>query len=219
MQAKEYPRQYEWKPSPTWYALGRAVFGLLFHTIWPLTAKGSEYVPRRGSAIIISNHVSMLDPFVIGYGAGRRVNYMAKEELFRNKFLGFLLRRLGAFPVDRTRRDAASLRTALTVLKSDELLGMFPEGTRSTSGGLLEFRTGALRLASRTRAPIIPAAVIGTERALPSKKLFRPARIAVHFGRPVELTELFDSPKDPEAMHRAIENMMAAVQALHESID
>jgi 1-acyl-sn-glycerol-3-phosphate acyltransferase len=219
MQPTEQNKQYEWKPSPAWYAIGRAVFALLFHTLWPLTIKGSEHVPRKGSAVIIANHVSMVDPFVIGYGAGRRVNFMAKEELFRNKLLGWLIRRLGAFPVDRARRDPASLRTALIVLRSDELLGMFPEGTRSTSGGLLEFRTGALRLASRTRAPIVPAAVIGTERALPPKKFIRPARIAVHFGPPIELTELFDNPKDPQALHRATETMMLAVQALHDSIE
>ncbi|HET9494540.1 MAG TPA: lysophospholipid acyltransferase family protein [Chloroflexia bacterium] len=219
MQAAERHKQYEWKPSRLWYGIGRAVFALLFHSLWPLTIRGRENVPRNGAAIIVSNHVSMLDPFVVGYGAGRIVNFMAKEELFRTPIVGWFVRKLGAFPVDRARRDAASLRTALTVLKEDELLGMFPEGTRGTGDGLLEFRTGALRLASRTRAPIVPTAVIGTEEALPRKKFVRPARLAVHFGPPVEVTELYDNPKDPEAMERAIEAMKAAVQALHDSID
>jgi 1-acyl-sn-glycerol-3-phosphate acyltransferase len=121
--------------------------------------------------------------------------------------------------VDRTRRDPASLRTALSVLKAGEPLGMFPEGTRSTSGSMLEFRTGALRLASRTRSPIVPAAVINTEHAMPPGKLIRPARIAIHFGPPIEVIELYENPKDEVAMSRAIEQVKAAVQALHESID
>lgn len=219
MVAREKFKQYEWKPSPFWYAVSRVFFGLVFHTLWPLTVRGGEHVPKQGSAIIISNHLSMVDPFVVGYGAGRRVNFMGKEELFRIPVVGWFIRRLGAFPVDRARRDPASLRTALTVLKSGELLGMFPEGTRSTGGAMLEFRTGALRLASRTRARIIPAAVINTERALPPKKFIRPARIAIHFGPAIEVTELYDNPKDPEAMERASETVRAAIQALHESIE
>jgi 1-acyl-sn-glycerol-3-phosphate acyltransferase len=198
--------------------VGRLLFGTLFHTIWPLKVEGVEHVPTHGSAIVISNHLSMIDPFVVGYGANRRVNFMAKEELFRTPVVGWFIRKLGAFPVDRARRDPASLRTALTVLKSDELLGMFPEGTRSTSGAMLEFRTGALRLASKTRAPIVPVAVINTERALPPKKFIRPARIAVHFGPAFEIPELYDNPKDPAVMESAAETVRAAIQALHDKV-
>jgi 1-acyl-sn-glycerol-3-phosphate acyltransferase len=219
MGAAERHHQYEWKPSPFWYAVGRAFFGLLFHTLWPLTIRGGENIPRQGSAIIISNHRSMIDPFVVGYAAGRRVNFMAKEELFRTPLVGWFIRKLGAFPVDRTRRDPASLRTALEVLKADQLLGMFPEGTRSTTGGMLDFRTGALRLASRTRSRIVPVAVIDTEHALPPKKFIRPARIAIHFGPAFEVAELYENPKDPAVMERAIETMRAQIQALHDSID
>jgi 1-acyl-sn-glycerol-3-phosphate acyltransferase len=214
----EQHTHYEWKPSPFWYAVGRAFFGVVFHTIWPLKIRGAEHVPQKSSAIIISNHLSMVDPFVVGYAARRRVNFMAKEELFGVPVVGWFIRKFGGFPVDRARRDPASLRTALTVLKADELLGMFPEGTRNTSGGLLEFRTGALRLASRTRSRIVPAAVINTERALPPKKFIRPARIAVHFGPAFEVSDLYDNPKDPEAMARAVETMRSAVQALHDSV-
>jgi 1-acyl-sn-glycerol-3-phosphate acyltransferase len=218
MAADKQHGQYEWKPSEFWYFVGRVFFGLLFHTIWPLTSRGKENVPQ-GSVIIICNHLSMVDPFIVGYAAGRRVNFMAKEELFRTPVVGWFIRRFGAFPVDRTRRDPASLRTALSVLKAGEPLGMFPEGTRSTSGSMLEFRTGALRLASRTRSPIVPAAVINTENAMPPGKFIRPARIAIHFGPPIEVNELYENPKDEDAMLRAVEQVKAAVQALHDGID
>jgi 1-acyl-sn-glycerol-3-phosphate acyltransferase len=215
MNAKGDRLEYARKPSTGWYRVIRGFFWLVFHTIWPLKILGLEYVPRKGAAIIVCNHLSMVDPFVVGYSADRMVNFMAKEELFRVPVVGFLIRKVGAFPVDRARRDPASMRVALLVLKDDELLGMFPEGTRSTTGEMLELRTGALRLASRTRTPIIPAAVINTDHALPPGRSVRPARIAVRFGPPLELTALYDQPKDPDAMEDALALIKDRIEDLH----
>jgi len=142
---------------------------------------------------------------------------MAKEELFGVPLVGLIIRKVGAFPVDRTRRDPASMRTALTLLKQGELLGMFPEGTRSTSGEMLELRTGAARLAARTRTPIIPAAVHNTNKALPPGKFIRPARISVTFGAPFELTELYDRNDKGEGMERALETIKEKIEALHQA--
>src|SRR3954465_14560282 len=178
-QAEEKQQSYEWAPSKAWEGVSRMLFRVLFHTLWPLKIEGAEYVPTHGAGVIVSNHLSLIDPFVLGYGADRLVSFMGKQELFAVPFVGLWIRKLGGFPVDRTRRDPASLRTALTILKQGELLGMFPEGTRSTSGELQEFRAGAVRLAARAKAPVIPAAVYNTNHALPPKKLIRPARLGV----------------------------------------
>ncbi|MEP6774988.1 MAG: lysophospholipid acyltransferase family protein, partial [Chloroflexota bacterium] len=158
---------YQRTPSAGWERVIRAFFWLTFHTLWPLKISGLKNVPKRGPAIIVCNHLSMVDPFVVGFAAHRPVSFMAKEELFSVPVVGFLIRKVGAFPVDRSRRDPSSMRVALSVLKDGDLLGMFPEGTRSTTGEMLEMRTGAIRIASRTRTPIIPASVINTDRALP----------------------------------------------------
>jgi 1-acyl-sn-glycerol-3-phosphate acyltransferase len=215
MSKKAAKIEYEHKPSVGWYRGLRPVFWLLFHTLWPLKVVGKENVPRSGAALIVSNHVSMIDPFVVCFGAHRLVNFMGKEELFRVPVVGFLIRKLGAFPVDRSRRDPASMRIALTVLKEGELLGMFPEGTRSTTGEMLELRAGAARLASRTRTPIIPAAVVNSDRALPPGKFIRPARISLIFGEPFELTELYEAPKDEEALARALVLIKDKIAQLH----
>jgi 1-acyl-sn-glycerol-3-phosphate acyltransferase len=209
--------EYERKPSVIWYHITRAFFWLVFHTIWPLRIIGGQNIPRTGAAIVVCNHLSMADPFVIGFSAHRGVNFMAKEELFGVPFVGFLIRKIGAFPVDRARRDPASMRVALSVIKEGELLGMFPEGTRSTTGELQEMRTGALRIASRTRTPIIPAAVINTDHALPPGHLLRPARIAVRFGAPIELTELYEHPKDETAMQNALILLKEKIETLHDA--
>lgn len=206
---------YEWQPSQAWYRGVRLFFKLLFSTLWPLRVEGTENMPSEGAAIIVCNHLSMIDPFVVGYAANRMTNFMAKEELFGVPVVGFIIRKIGAFPVDRTRRDAASMRTALTVLKSDEILGMFPEGTRSATGEMLELRTGAARLAARTRTPIIPAAVHNTDHALPPGKFVRPARISIRFGPPFELTNLYDRNAKGEEMERALATIKDRIEALH----
>jgi 1-acyl-sn-glycerol-3-phosphate acyltransferase len=205
---------YERQPSEGWYRVIRCFFWLVFHTIWPLRSSGAGYVPKKGAALIVSNHLSLIDPFVVAYAANRLVNFMGKEELFGLPVLGFLIRKLGSFPVDRSRTDPAAMRTAMGVLKGGELLGMFPEGTRSTTGEMIEFRTGAARLAARMGVPMIPAAVFNTNKAMPPGKLLRPARLVVRFGEPFELTELHENPKDPEALERALELIRVRISAL-----
>lgn len=207
---------YESRPSKVWYWIQRRFFDLMFHTLWPLYIQGAENVPREGAAIVVCNHLSIVDPFIVAYGARRIICFMAKEELFRQRLIGFLIRSTGAFPVARLRMDAATMRTALTVLKEDYLLGMFPEGTRSMTGDMQEFRLGAIRLAARTRTPIIPAAVYNTDRALPPGKFARPARIRVAFGQPIEFTELYDRNDRGEPLERAVATLRERIQALHD---
>ena len=198
-----------------WYRVLRPVFTVIFRTIWPLRVVGVEHVPKEGAGVVVSNHRSMIDPFVVSYGAHRLVSFMAKEELFGVFFVGLLIRKLGGFPVDRSRQDASSLRVALSVLKGGELLGMFPEGTRSTTGEMLEMRTGAVRLAAKAGVPIIPAAVVNTQSALPPGKLIRLARIEVHFGPAFDITELYEKHEKGEATQMALEMLKERIEALH----
>ncbi len=215
MEQQEKKRSYEWQPSARWEKLTRVFCGVVFRTFWPLRIEGAEYVPRQGAAVIVCNHLSMIDPFVVGYATNRLVNFMGKKELFGVPFLGLWLRKLGAFPVDRSRRDPTSLRTALTILKGGHLLGMFPEGTRSATGEMLELRAGAARLAARTNTPIIPAAVFNTNHALPPGKFIRPARIGVRFGPPFELTALYGRNDKGEEMEQALELIKEQIGRLH----
>lgn len=215
MAGTERKLSYERTPSDAWYSVLRPVFTLLFRTFWRLRIVGAEHVPREGAAVVVSNHLSMIDPFVVSYGANRLVSFMAKEELFGVPFVGLLIRKLGGFPVDRARKDATSMRVALSVLKGGELLGMFPEGTRSATGEMMELRTGAVRLASKTGTPIIPAAVINTQNALPMGKLPRPARIEVHYGPPFSISELYEKHEKGEATQMALEMLRERIEALH----
>lgn len=201
-----------------WYHAGLVFWGLVFRRYCQLRVQGREYIPKGGPAVVTANHMSLLDPFLVGMilNTPHPIAFMGKKELFANPVLRWIIQGWGAFPVDRARKDASSLRTALAVLKAGEILGMFPEGTRSTTGELQELRTGALRLAIRTRAPMIPVGIAGTDRAMPRGARFpRPVKITVTFGPPLDLSALHDHrPTDMEIEHYS-EELRKELDRLH----
>lgn len=166
------------------YRLVRALTVALLRLLFRFRVAGDELIPTDGPAIIAPNHKSFLDPFFVGMAMRRPVHYMAKVELVEGPF-GWLLVRLGAFPVRRGESDAEALETARTILASGGVVVMFPEGTRVEEPDALGSpRYGAGRLALQTRAPIVPAAITGTSHlwrgALPKLK-----RVQITFLPPI----------------------------------
>ncbi len=145
------------RPVQGWaYNLVYFATGLPMYLGGGLTVYGQDYVPRAGRAIIAGNHVTGLDPFVIAHALpGRRIQYMAKKELFDNKLLALLIGAGGSFPVDRTGNDVGAIRTSLRILQSERLLGIFPQGTR----GGRQLQSGVALLALKAKAPVVPAYV------------------------------------------------------------
>ena len=212
---------YHW--DPFWYPFGRFIWGNLFRRYNRLKLIGLENVPRKGGpAVIASNHLSMLDPFLVGYtiNTPHSIAFMGKAELFKIKPLKFLLERWSAFPVDRSKKDAASMRTALNIIKEGEILGMFPEGTRSASGEMDELRTGAIRIALRTKAPLIPAGIWGTDKSLPRGGRFpQPAKVGVAYGPPLKLDHLYDKRPTPEQIAEVSEELRQTMQDLVDQVE
>lgn len=149
-------------------------------------AVGREHVPREGAVIIASNHRHYLDPIFMGLAMPRPVAYMAKAELFDIPILGILSRGLYAFPVHRGAGDRAALRAAASTLKDGGALGMFPEGTRQVGPALGEPQAGTAMLSLMTGAPIVPAALLGTDISRRDHPEHRPfPRVEVRFGEPI----------------------------------
>lgn len=162
----------------------RAVLRLAFG----FTVTGRHHEPRTGPVIVVCNHLSDLDPLVIGSALRRPVSYMAKEELFRVPLLRWWIRACGAFPVRRGEADRQAVRTALEVLHRGGVLVMFPEGTRGRTRTLRPPEPGAAMLALRTGAPLLPAAILGTDHVLPrDARRLRLSRITVRLGAPVRV--------------------------------
>jgi 1-acyl-sn-glycerol-3-phosphate acyltransferase len=157
---------------------------VLFH----LSITGRERVPRTGPAVLVPNHVSWLDPIILPLVLPRKPGFLALDELWRIRGVGFALRTYGplAIPVRRGAVDAAALRRALEILRNGELLIVFPEGGISPDGRLQPFHRGAALLAAHSRAPIVPIAIAGTREALPLDRVIpRLRRITVHVGTPI----------------------------------
>lgn len=162
---------------------------LLLRVFYQFRVDGGEHEPLSGPLLIVSNHVSDLDPFVVGAALRRRVQYMAKEELFRPPILRWWIRACGAFPVRRGEGDRQAFRTARAILDQGGALVMFPEGTRARSlHDLRPAEPGAAWLALRTGAVILPVAVIGTDQVLP-RGARRPARgtVRVRIGEAIRV--------------------------------
>ncbi len=173
---------------------------------------GVELVPDTGF-VLAANHVSSMDPFILGmplWPARRPVRYMAKAELF-NSALGWAMRAIGTFPVRRGEADADAMRTALELLRAGEIVGMFPEGTRASKGLRKKFQPkphpGTARIALAAGVPLVPAAVVGTERLLSLDP------ITVAFGVPIPLDDLAGLPRR-RAAEIATDRLMAAIEGL-----
>ncbi len=120
-------------------------------------------MPREGGVVLVSNHLTMLDPLILGALMPRQLHFMCKEELFRFPPLGWYLIRAGTFPIRRGEADRQALRHAEELLRAGKVVMIFPEGHRSDQIGAQEARSGAVMLATRTNCPILPASITGTE--------------------------------------------------------
>jgi glycerol-3-phosphate dehydrogenase (NAD(P)+) len=162
----------------------RAVLGVAIQFYFSLERTGRKNIPKKGPVILASNHRSFLDPFLIGCLVRRPVYFVAKKELFEKRWQGWILNRLGAFPIRRGEADEESMATARGVLERGGALVIFPEGTRIRKGGLGRPKRGVGRLALETGAPVVPIAILGSDRARRGFKI-RPVWVRIRCGRPL----------------------------------
>jgi 1-acyl-sn-glycerol-3-phosphate acyltransferase len=177
---------------------------------------GMEHMPRQGAVLVVGNHVGTVEPALTGVFIPRRdVFYMAKSELFRHPWLGWLFRQNHAFPVERHSADRAALRIALGMLASGHVLLVYPEGTRSWDGHLMgEVQAGAGFIARRSGALIVPVASWGSERVIPRGSWIpRRADVELRIGDPFRLPAL-GSDGRPLSSREAAAIMMERVIAL-----
>ena len=158
---------------------------------WPVTVTGSDNIPLQGPAVIATNHVGYLDFVFVGYAARERkrlVRFMAKQEVFKHKVAGPLMRGMKHIPADRFGQAGEAITRSIEACKRGEVVGMFPEGTISRSFIPRTGKTGAARIAMESGAPLIPGAVWGTQRILTKgrpKNFERGVHITVDIGEPI----------------------------------
>ncbi len=195
----------------TLYDAVKLVSGAVCYSLFRLEVLGREKVPLNGPLVVAANHVSYVDPVVLGVACPRPIAYMAKSELFAIRGLGPLIRALRAYPVERGKGDVAAIRASLRQLREGHAIGIFPEGTRNLAGDA-RVQTGVALLASLADAPVIPAFIRGSARAR------RLGKVQVAFGDPFRLGEGRSGKASREDLAKWADMIMARIRALGETL-
>jgi len=192
----------------------RWIFNLLFSILTRREVVGLENLPNDGPYILAANHLSRLDlAFVYGLIGDKRITGWAAEKYERHPFFGLLLRMGGGIFIRRGEVDRGALQAAVEWLRAGKVFGMSPEGTRSSTGALIRAKTGAAYLINETGAPVVPIAIVGTERALQTLLRLRRPVVSVRFGKPLHLPPLGQEDRTA-ALRRNTDEIMCQIAAM-----
>ncbi|MGW5282253.1 lysophospholipid acyltransferase family protein [Streptomyces collinus] len=207
-----------------YYLLKYVLLGPLLRLVFRPRIEGLDNVPASGAAIVAGNHLSFSDHFLMPAILKRRITFLAKAEYFtgpgvKGRLTAFFFRSAGQIPVDRSGKEAgqAAIREGLGVLAEDELLGIYPEGTRSHDGRLYKGKVGVAVMALKARVPVVPCAMIGTFEAQPPGKVIPNIHpVAIRFGTPLDFSR-YDGMENEKAVLRAVtDEIMYAILSLSE---
>jgi len=198
------------------YYISRAIFEMLMRLLFRIRVSGTEHIPSP-PFIITSNHASLLDPPLVGIACKKyQVDFMAKKELFDAPILGSWTRNVGCIEVRRGENSVKSLKEAIRRLREGHVVGIFPEGTRSSDGSLQEAKRGIGFLIGRAAVPVVPVYVEGSAEAFPKGKGICPGTtVSISVGRPImpdEFAAVEGEKRDYEAIAGMIMDRIAAIK-------
>ena len=186
--------------------IAKIVTWVYIRLIFRFQVIGSENIPKKGGAVLCSNHMSNYDPVAVVAGMKRMPHYLAKKELFETPFVSWVVRHLKAFPIDRSQTDMTAFKTAVSLLKSGEIVGIFAQGTRVKEGEAKEAKAGVALFALKAQVPVIPVCITG------SYKLF--SRVTVHYGEPITLEEYRGKRVKTEQLSEIAESIMEKINEM-----
>ncbi len=170
------------------YTIVKLTLRLFFIVYNRLTIHSTYQITMEQPYIIVSNHISNIDPIYIGVSFPRKLYFMAKKESFRYPIFRWILRYFGAFPVDRSRPDIKAIKTSIDILQKGKVLAIFPQGTRESEKELTEIKQGAAYFAVKTNTPIIPVYIKGTDKVMPkNRNVFKPKKVEIYIGEPIQI--------------------------------
>ncbi|MEV6551448.1 lysophospholipid acyltransferase family protein [Streptomyces sp. NPDC051597] len=205
-----------------YYVLKYAVLGPLLKLLFRPRIEGLEHVPDEGAAIVAGNHLSFSDHFLMPVMLKRRITFLAKQEYFtgpgvKGRLTAAFFRAVGQIPVDRSGKEAgqAAIREGLGVLSRDELLGIYPEGTRSHDGRLYKGKVGVAVMAIRAGVPVIPCAMVGTfEIQPPGQVMPKIRRVTIRFGEPLDFSRYAGMENEKAVLRAATDELMYKILEL-----
>lgn len=189
------------KEVPFLYKFGRVLLKPLFMLYYNPKIIGKENIPKEGAVLIVGNHKHVYDQFLTIIATKRGIHYMAKKEYFEKKFSKWIFDHVGCIPVNREIKDNKAVEKALSVLKDDGAIGLFPEGTRNkTEQFLLPFKFGTVSMAKKTNATIVPFGLTGDYK-------FRSKNLTIRYGKPFKVGDM-SLEKANERLYKEIERLM-----------
>jgi 1-acyl-sn-glycerol-3-phosphate acyltransferase len=202
--------------------LKRVLLGPILLVVYRPWVEGAENVPATGPAIIAGNHLTVVDSLFMPLVVERKVAFLAKSDYFTERGVKGWLKRIffggtGNVPIDRSggKASEAALRTGLKILERGDLLGIYPEGTRSPDGRLYRGRTGVARMALEARAPVVPVAMIGTfEMQPPGRIIPKVRRPGVRFGKPLDFSRYYGMESDRYVLRAITDEIMYSLMQL-----
>ncbi|MGR8011885.1 lysophospholipid acyltransferase family protein [Streptomyces hypolithicus] len=205
-----------------YYVLKYVLLGPLLRLLFRPRIEGREHIPDDGAAIVAGNHLSFSDHFLMPAIIRRRITFLAKAEYFtgpgvRGRLTAAFFRSAGQIPVDRSGKEAgkAAIREGLGVLSKGELLGIYPEGTRSHDGRLYKGKVGVAAMALKSGVPVVPCAMVGTfEIQPPGKVVPRIRRVAIRFGEPLDFSRYAGMENEKAALRAVTDEIMYAILGL-----
>ncbi|MCH0556970.1 1-acyl-sn-glycerol-3-phosphate acyltransferase [Streptomyces sp. MUM 16J] len=205
-----------------YYLLKYVLLGPLLRLLFRPRIEGLENVPVSGPAIVAGNHLSFSDHFLMPAILKRRITFLAKAEYFtgpgiKGRLTAFFFRSAGQIPVDRSGKESgqAAIREGLGVLRGGELLGIYPEGTRSHDGRLYKGKVGVAVMALKAAVPVVPCAMIGTFEAQPPGKVVPHLRpIAIRFGEPLDFSRYAGMENERAVLRAVTDEIMYAILSL-----
>jgi 1-acyl-sn-glycerol-3-phosphate acyltransferase len=205
------------RDAPRMYRALKKVLPPLVNPYLHIKVEGSERIPDREAAILACNHLSFIDSIVLPINVARPVYFLGKADYWDSWRTRWFFQGTGVVPVHRGggEEGAASLRTGVDILQRGDLLGIYPEGTRSPDGRLYRGKTGPVRMALEAKVRIVPCAVIGTNEAMPTGR-YVPKRIpvVVRYGEPLDLSRYYERRTDPFVLRSATDELMYEIMML-----
>ena len=195
------------------FRFGRNLLAICMWFFHKIEFVGLENIPKQGSFIICSNHRTDMDPVYLAWKIKRQLYFMAKIELFRTPVLGYFIKKLEAFPVERGKGDTGAINYAINIVASGKILAMFPEGTRSKDGKLLKGKSGIAVIASKSGGDVLPVGLSFTEPVR-----FR-SKVVVRFGKIIPNSELHIEDNKTSDIKAATLRIMSEISALMEAKD
>jgi 1-acyl-sn-glycerol-3-phosphate acyltransferase len=169
-----------------WYRMWQYTAQVMFSAFWGIRVFGRENVPKSGPALLLSNHQSYLDPVLCGVGLLRELDYIARDNLFQNRWFAWYIRSLNAFPIQRDQADLAAVRTVIKRLRSGRAVVLFPEATRTGDGRIRPIKGGFELIVRKANAPAVPVVIDGGFEAWPRTQLLPSLGcITVSYGKPI----------------------------------